>query len=196
VFSCFRDQTELVFESEFLMLDRYVTVAAFQDPMAATMAKNYLEEKGIPAILLDETTVATDWLLSGAIGGVKVQVLPIHVERAEMLLVQAKAEDEEIDVDTHREKSAIVSREIAEDLAVEREDQAPINQLVDRLFRVVVFGLLFWPLQFYALILLYQLMQMPGTVSDNRRWKAWASFVLAPIFAVGTCLGVCSFSLP
>ena len=105
------------------MLERYVTVAAFQDPMAATMAKNYLEEKGIPAILLDETTVATDWLLSGAIGGVKVQVRPIHVERAEMLLAQAKADDEDIEVDTHRENAAIAAREVAEDLAAEREDR-------------------------------------------------------------------------
>lgn len=177
------------------MLERYVTVAAFQDPMAATMAKNYLEEKGIPAILLDEMTVATDWLLSGAIGGVKVQVPPIHVERAELFLAQAKEKDES-ERESQREKQAVAAREIAEDLAADREDVEPINQLVDRLFRVVVFGLLFWPLQFYALILLWQLSQMPGTVSDNRRWKAWAGFVLAPILAVGTGIGVCTLAIP
>ena len=88
------------------MTDRYVTVAAFQDQMSATMAKNFLEENGVPAILLDETTVATDWLLSGAIGGVKVQVAPIHVERAEMLLAQARKEEDDIEEDERAEQTA------------------------------------------------------------------------------------------
>jgi len=170
------------------MAERFVTVAAFQDPMAAAMAKNFLEEEGIPAILLDETTVATDWLLSGAIGGVKVQVAPIHVERAEMLLARSRKNDDEIG-EPRSSETAIASHEIAEELRTEREDKEPINQLVDRLFRVVVLGMIFWPLQLYAVFLLFQLTQIEGTVSANRRWKAWASFVLAPVVAIAFCFG-------
>ena len=113
-----------------------------------------------------------------------------------MLLLQARKKEDESEDDAHATKTAIASQEIAEDLRAEREDQAPINQLADRLFRVVVFGLRFWPLQFYALILLWQFSQESGTVSPDRRWKVGASFLFAPIIAVLTCLGICALSRP
>jgi hypothetical protein len=171
------------------MSDSFVTVATFQDPVAASLAKNLLDGAGIPAILLDETTVATDWLLSGAIGGVKLQVAPLHLERAEMILARTQEterdEDDEDDQDDDDYEAAIAptafaAREIAEDLRSEREDKAPVNQLVDRMFRVAIFGLIFWPLQLYALWLLFQVMAEPGTVSDNRRWKVWTCILLTP----------------
>lgn len=169
------------------MSDSFVTVAAFQDPVAAVLAKNFLESEGIPAVLFDETTVATDWMLSAAIGGVKLQVAPIHLERAEMLLMQVKKNrDENDDEDeTPAEHTAIATQEIAEELRSEREDRDPVNQLVDRLFRVVVLGLLFWPLQFYALWLLLQLTHEPGKVSAGRRWKVWVCVLLnLPLLAL------------
>ena len=97
--------------------------------------------------------------------------------------------------------TAIASQEIAEDLRAEREDKAPVNQLIDRLFRVVIFGLIFWPLQLYALWLLFQLMAEPGAVSANRRWKVWACVILSPVVAMIlllalACLLPGSFHLP
>lgn len=175
------------------MMERYVTVAAFQDPVAAALAKNFLEGRGIPAVLVDEMTVGTLWSVANAVGGVKVQVPVIHVERAEMLLEQAsepEAEEESPDA-----RTAIATAEIADELRSEEEDRAPINQLVDRLFRVVVLGLLFWPLQFYALYLLLQLMGEPGRVSDNRRWKIWVCLLFSPIIAVTLFLAI-TCSLP
>src|SRR5471030_1238224 len=108
------------------------------------MAKNYLEEEGIPAVLIDESTVATDWMLSNAIGGIKLQVLPIHIERAELLLEQIQDDKDEAEHEDSpvSAQTAIASQEIAEELKAEREDQAAINQLVDRLFRVTIFGLI------------------------------------------------------
>ncbi len=168
------------------MSDRLVTVAAFQDTVAASLAKNYLESQGIPASLFDETTVATDWLLAGAIGGVKLQVAPIHVERAEMLLSRNEndSDDEEPEETPAAPQTAIAAQEIAEDLKSDHEDKQPINKLVDRLFRVAVLGFLFWPLQLYTLWLLFQLMNEQGTVSADRRWKVWVCVILAPIIVV------------
>jgi hypothetical protein len=116
-------------------------------------------------------------MLSAAIGGIKLQVAPIHVERAEMLLVQIQADRDEDD-GPPLPQTAIATQEIAEDLQSEREDKEPINQLADRLFRTAVFGLLLWPLQAYVLILLWQLLGEKGVVSRNRRWKIWASVLL------------------
>ena len=59
--------------------DELVTVAAYDDAVSAGLALNRLNEAGLPAVLSDENTVAMDWLLSNAIGGIKVQVNPKDV---------------------------------------------------------------------------------------------------------------------
>ena len=166
------------------MSDRLVTIATFQDPVPATLAKNYLEDQGIPAILLDETTIATDWMLSSAIGGVKLQVAQIHVERAELLLNQVQNEKSAEDAPPEPE-SAIAAQEIAEDLQADREDRAEINKHADKLLFSAVFGLVFWPLQLYAIYLMLAILGTEGKVSPNRRWKVWASIALnMPIMAL------------
>jgi hypothetical protein len=159
------------------MSDRLVTVATFQDPVEAALAKNFLAGEGVDACLVDETTIATDWLIAGAIGGIKLQVTPWQLERAEMLLEEIQAERHEPGEDAPA-LSAIATQEIAEDLRAQREEDAEINKLVDRLFRACVFGLLFPPLELYAFCLLAQLTGAQGTVSPNRRWKVWASALL------------------
>ncbi len=159
------------------MSDHLRTVATFLDPVAAALARNFLDGEGIPAVLVDETTIATDWMLGGAIGGIKLQVSPWHVERAELLLAQVKME-READDETPLPATAIASQEIAEDLRAEREDKAEINQDVDRLFRVTVFGLIFPPLHFYALYLFLAICGGEGQVSADRRWKIWVSIGL------------------
>jgi hypothetical protein len=179
------------------MTDRLVTVATFHEPVAAAMAKNFLEGHGIPAVLFDEDTIATDWMLSTAIGGIKLRVDAIHFERAELLLTQNQAEREEADdEDEPSTLTAIATREIAEDMKSEREDRLPINQHTDRLFRVAVFGLIFWPLQFYAIYLLMEILSEEGSVSANRRWKIWASIplMLIPLILMAF-LGVHSWCL-
>ncbi len=65
------------------MSQRLVTVATYQDPVGAAMARNVLESEGIAAYLLDEMTVVT---FAGAIGGIMLQVAPADLERAETLL--------------------------------------------------------------------------------------------------------------
>ena len=148
------------------------------------MAQNFLESEGIPSALIDETTIATDWMLAGAIGGIKLQVAAEHVERAEFLLARAH-EDKDDDELPPLDETAIATREIAEDLEAEREDRAPINQFADKLFRSTVFGLIFCPLQFYAIYLMMEVYNCEGRVSSERRWKLWASVLLnVPLMAL------------
>jgi len=168
-----------------------VTIATFHDPIAAAMAKNYLEGLGIPSELFDEESVATGWVLAGALGGIKLQVEAIHAERAEMLLEQVQEERAKADAEgaSHAPEHAIATQEIAEELRADREDQAPINQATDRLYRTAVFGLVFWPLQVYTLYLLAEIWSMDATISPDRRWKVWASIALnIPIVAAAAIL--------
>ena len=160
------------------MLDRLSTVATFQDPVAAALARNYLQSHGISACLIDETTIATDWMISNAIGGIKLQVSCLQFERAELLLAQVRAEREEADAQEEPEQTGIATEEIAEELRAEAEDKEPINLLADRLYRSTVFGLIFWPLQFYSLYLLLAVYAEKGKVSPRRRWKVWVSIPL------------------
>ncbi len=178
------------------MSDRLVTVAAFQDPVAANLAKNFLESEGIPATIVDEWTVSTLWSVANAIGGIKLQVAAFHLERAEMLLSQAQDDHADVDGESPATQTAIATEEIAEELRAEREDKEPVNQLVDRLFRVLVLGMLFWPLQLYTLWLLLQLMSEPGQVSANRRWKIWVGMLLSPIILVTFLILACTCSFP
>ena len=63
-----------------------VTIAQCNLPAEAHAMRVRLEAAGIPVFLADELTVAMDWLLSNAIGGVKVQVPERYVPRATRLL--------------------------------------------------------------------------------------------------------------
>lgn len=63
-----------------------VTVAQCSLPPEAHAMRLHLEEAGIPVFLADEFTITMDWLLSNAIGGVKVQVPASFAEQALALL--------------------------------------------------------------------------------------------------------------
>lgn len=56
------------------MSDRLVTVASFSNAIEANIARNALEEAGIPACLADEEMVNALSLLSNILGGVKLLV--------------------------------------------------------------------------------------------------------------------------
>jgi hypothetical protein len=56
------------------MGDKFVTVASFDEPYKANIAKIKLESEGIKCFLSGENFVATDWLLSLAAGGIKLKV--------------------------------------------------------------------------------------------------------------------------
>ena len=68
------------------MAKRLVTIATFDQPAQARLAQNALKEAGVAATVSDENLVAMDWLLSNAVGGVKVQVWEEDADLAVKLL--------------------------------------------------------------------------------------------------------------
>jgi uncharacterized RDD family membrane protein YckC len=60
----------------------FETVARFHDPIEAEIVRGRLEAEGIPAIAADANLIRVHSLMSAAVGGVKVQVPPEHLERA------------------------------------------------------------------------------------------------------------------
>jgi Putative prokaryotic signal transducing protein len=162
------------------MSNELVTVATFNDPIEAAMARNYLEAAGISAMLLDETTVATHWGMANAVGGIKLQVSLANLAHAEVLLDQIP-DDEPDDMPS----IALAMSPTADEPPKELDDGSTKDQAVDRLFRATIFGLIFWPLQFYALWMLVTLPIMVGNVSPQRRWMVGVSLLLnLPLLAL------------
>ena len=64
------------------MARKLVTIATFDQPAQARLAQNALEAAGVQTAVNDESLVAMDWLLSNAVGGVKVQVWEEDADRA------------------------------------------------------------------------------------------------------------------
>ena len=69
---------------------KLVTVEQFDNPHRADMAKLALEEAGIGVYLENRLIVETDWLLSLAIGSIRLQVNAEHQERAQEILATIK----------------------------------------------------------------------------------------------------------
>jgi hypothetical protein len=167
------------------MLDRLITVATFDDTIRAALAKNHLEAAGIAAVLSDELTVGTDWALSTAVGGIKLQVAPLYVERAEYLLSDLASLRAEPGDEVEFTTSAEDARALAEERAEQREEENLSNQLAERVWRAAVAGLIFWPLHLYVWWLMLELAASPERVSPGRRWKvAMAAVLNLPLLAV------------
>ena len=110
------------------------TVASFDNAIAAELAKNLLEGHGIRVMVADGETVATDWSLSNAVGGIKLLVLGKDLGRAEFLLEQ-KTPPPLTDADIA--DAVAESNESAERLAgpgpAEPFDDTPTDREVDRI---------------------------------------------------------------
>ena len=61
---------------------KWIAVASFSQPVEAHLARTKLESEGIPCMVGDENLVRVDWLLSNAVGGVKLMVPATELERA------------------------------------------------------------------------------------------------------------------
>lgn len=58
------------------------TIATFSKPEEAHLLRMRLEDRGVPAYVIDENLIQADWFYSNAIGGVRVQVADQHLEEA------------------------------------------------------------------------------------------------------------------
>jgi len=69
------------------------TVGNFPDLVSARLAQAMLEGEGIPSTIPDEHLAGLDWRMSGALGGVRLQVSDEHAEAAAALLEQGTMVD-------------------------------------------------------------------------------------------------------
>ena len=83
--------------------EHLVTVATCTTGPQAHAMRMQLEAAGIPVFLGDEMTIAMDWLLSNAVGGVKIQVAERHAERAKELIDSVPPPSERAEADDEAE---------------------------------------------------------------------------------------------
>ncbi len=129
------------------------TISILQNAAEANMVKNQLEAAGIRAYLSGEEAVAMAWYLGDALGGIKVQVAARDAEDALDLLEQKpwqeSPEEDNTAFATSATLSALEDEDGPEEVLSNREKTAMMAG------RSAVFGLVFWPLELYALYLLF-----------------------------------------
>ncbi|MCK4913885.1 MAG: DUF2007 domain-containing protein [Planctomycetes bacterium] len=64
------------------MDEKFITIATFNEPLQARLAKIKLNEEGIKCFLSGENFAATYWPTQAITGGVKLQVKNNDVEKA------------------------------------------------------------------------------------------------------------------
>lgn len=65
-----------------------ITLAQFSKPEEAQLLRLRLEAGGVPAFIQDENIVNLNWLLSNAVGGVRVEIFDGDLEAAEEILAE------------------------------------------------------------------------------------------------------------
>jgi hypothetical protein len=169
------------------MQPKLVTIATFDSPMQAHIARNSLVAAGIVAMISNESIAGNAWHLTGAVGGVQLHVRADDVEAALKILDEQEsielgltdtpnAEytddgdsefDQEYFEDDNDEDAAIGSSDLSETEA---------DRLARRAFRAALLGVLFPPLQLYSYWLLLLYMFEPSVASKSSRWQvagAW-----------------------
>lgn len=161
------------------MAGKLVTVATFDMPTEAHLAKGLLEANGLAAFLADELTVGVAWHLSNAVCGIKLQVAENDAERAAGIL-------------SAREDSYVNEDELADLPEVEESEAEPplstADKTVDRAVRAALLALIlfpFFPLYFYSLWQLGRLAFSGQKISPNKRRRIRLAVLLnLPMLAI------------
>ena len=166
----------------------FVTVAVVQNPVEANVVKNYLADAGIKAFLVDYEAISMDWVMANAYGGIKVQVAAGDAEEARAALETKSNAGEQSEVWTSPGAAASMEHVSADD-----EAEKPLPDRAEnakRAFRAAVFGLLFWPIELYAIYLLIKvyfsrekLIGRPRTLAKLATLIV-ATFLIAPVVAL------------
>jgi hypothetical protein len=168
---------------------KLVTVATFDQVVQAQMAADALRAAGIDTMVADAETVSMDWLLSTAIGGIKVQVREEDAERAVEELGRrfgergegfgAEAADEPDEGEDRPPEPEPADEPGPPAAPASRDDYAR------RLVRAAVFGLFVPPVWFFAVYLFLNAAFGDGTLTEAGRNKLFVgTFVLALGFPV------------
>jgi hypothetical protein len=181
------------------MSEKLITIATFGNAVEANLARNRLETAGIRAFLADADTVDMAWQLTGAVGGIKLQIPEGDEEVALSLLGQPlEAVSRRASGSPSRKRRKVIKltaitrdgvRVGAED-ADEEEDDSPfgededdeeeegpseIDQVAERAWRGALIGILFLPIQLYVFGLLLHVIFSREKPSPRLRWKIVAA---------------------
>ena len=115
--------------------ERLITVATCREPLEGAMLQSRLEAEGIESYLIDAKVSAIAWYLADAVGGAKVQVKSSDASRA--LEILESTPDTELSANRD-----------------EWSSPTPCVSLLEKAVKAGLFGILFFPLQFYSLWLL------------------------------------------
>jgi hypothetical protein len=182
--------------------DELVTVASYDEAVSAELALNCLRQAGLPAVISDENTVTMDWLLSNAIGGIKVQVNPKDVKIARQLIEEheqrratvdgapAPIGDELEEDGLNAEARAGGTTEVpsAEDESDLEEEPPPTTRERNgsRAFRGALLGILFPPIELYVMYLVFKVF-----MSDERLGARYRNMACAAAIIMLIVLGGC-----
>ncbi|MEM1268586.1 MAG: hypothetical protein AAGI08_00935 [Bacteroidota bacterium] len=139
---------------------RLVTIARYRTPFEAEIVRGRLESEGLTVQIADAELVIADWLLSNAIGGVRLQVPAIEVEYAQHVL------------------STVEPLEDAET----PESEAEVNARAA--LHAAALGLAFLPLQLYAAWLLLKVSWSDDPLPAATRRHVFWTFIFLAIGAV------------
>lgn len=185
------------------MSKRMVTIATFDQAAKARIAQNVLKEAGIPATVADETIVAMDWLLSNAVGGIKVQVWEEDAERAVAALERELGDDP--DPVSEEELAAEAETAGREDETEEPpRPAAPLpggvppgyrEECARRLFFIAWFGMVIPPIAFYALYVFFNAAFGEGELSPRGWFNLWVGG-LVTLGGLAMCYAVIQMMFP
>jgi len=167
------------------MSSRLVTIATFDEPAKARLAQNALKDAAIQSVVADETLVSMDWLLSQAVGGVKVQVREEDSDRAVAALEGAFGKDGSglesapVDIDQLTAEAEAETPEEEPPRLEDGEEREPSyapesrEDYVRRMVFAAMLGLFFPPVAFYALYLFLNAAFGEGELSTRGRLHLW-----------------------
>lgn len=156
-----------------------VTIARFPNIMEAHLALGVLHERGIDAEVRNEMIVSADWTMGAATMGVEVQVSLEDRETATAIVEEMRYGKG----DPAAAEERVATPEDPETVLSRRQDAA--EEAARRAATAAVFGILFLPLQLYALYMVTQAHTRsegaPWTEA-TRRYVRNALFVQAVVF--------------
>ncbi|MCI0380170.1 MAG: hypothetical protein L0215_21510 [Gemmataceae bacterium] len=178
------------------MSDDLVTIAVLPDAAQANLARNRLAEIGIAAFLQGEEASTSAAPFTGAFEGVKVQVAGKDAADARAFLERKPWQD------ASGEETAFAAPETIEALhrAALEDEEPPLSEREQdalRAFMAAVWGMILWPLQIWAFLLLGSVLFSSERLEGLPRRRAkWAACINLPFIALGIFFVVTLFTGP
>ena len=114
-------------QAEVAVVDELLTIATYDLPAMAEIARLVLEEEGIQTFLADENFVATSWFLSNAVGGAKLRVASSDALRAVEILDACRGSDSEPRNDDGDRAITFACEECGEQITVPAERRGHVE---------------------------------------------------------------------